>query len=212
VVITATTTPAPTPVPVTEQEFKERYQRFLTELKASIGFSEADLRRVIADNLLREKVREAIVADVPTVMEQVHARHILVDMEDEAKEVLERLKQGEDFAALAAELSIDSGTKDKGGDLGWFPRGEMDPAFEEAAFALAPGELSDPVQSSFGWHIIQVLERDPARPLSPDQLDRQRSNAFNQWLTDMKAQSDIQRFPIEDKVPPLGLLATPIAP
>jgi len=210
-VITATVTPAPTPVPVTEQEFKERYQRFLTELKASVGFSEGDLRRVIADSLLRDKLSQAIAAQVPNVGEQVHARHILVDMEDEAKQVLQRLEQGEDFAALAAELSIDPGSKEKGGDLGWFPRGVMDPNFEKAAFELAPGELSAPVQSQFGWHVIQVLERDPARPLSPDQWEQQKSNAFTKWLTDTAAQSNIQRFPIEDKVPPLGLLATPAA-
>lgn len=210
--ITATVTPAPTPVPMTEQEFKERYQSFLTELKASIGFSEGDFRREMADNLLRDRVRQVIVAQVPDVADQVHARHILVDMEDEAKEVLERLEQGEDFAALAAELSIDPGSKELGGDLGWFPKGQMDPAFEAAAFGLAPGELSDPIQSSFGWHIIQVLERDPARPLSPDQLEQQKADAFSKWLSDLEAQSNVQRFPIEDKIPPLGLLATPAAP
>jgi peptidyl-prolyl cis-trans isomerase C len=89
--------------------------------------------------------------------QEVHARHILVESEEEAKEVKERLKKGEDFAALAKEKSKD--TNAEGGDLGFFTRGQMLKPFEDAAFALDIGELSDPVQTQFGWHIIKVEEK-----------------------------------------------------
>ena len=95
--------------------------------------------------------------------QEVHARHILVSTEAEAKEVAERLKKGEDFAALAKENSKDAGAE--GGDLGFFTRGQMLKPFEDAAFALEIGQISEPVQTQFGWHIIKVEEkRDQALP------------------------------------------------
>jgi peptidyl-prolyl cis-trans isomerase C len=94
--------------------------------------------------------------------EEVHARHILVESEAEAKEVAERLNKGEDFAALAKEKSKD--TNAEGGDLGFFSRGQMLKPFEDAAFALDVGKISEPVQTQFGWHIIKVEEKRK-RPL-----------------------------------------------
>jgi peptidyl-prolyl cis-trans isomerase C len=95
--------------------------------------------------------------------QEVHARHILVATEAEAKEVAERLKKGEDFAAVAKEKSKDPGAE--GGDLGFFARGQMLKPFEDAAFALEVGQISEPVQTQFGWHIIKVEEkRDQALP------------------------------------------------
>lgn len=95
--------------------------------------------------------------------EQVTASHILVKTEDEAKAVEKRLSSGEDFAKVAKEVSIDPGSKDKGGDLGTFGKGQMDPAFEKAAFSLKPGAVSDPVKSSFGWHVIKVTSHQDAK-------------------------------------------------
>ncbi|MEX1061419.1 MAG: peptidylprolyl isomerase, partial [Methyloceanibacter sp.] len=95
--------------------------------------------------------------------QEVHARHILVSTEAEAKEVAERLKKGEDFAAIAKEKSKDTGAE--GGDLGFFARGQMLKPFEEAAFALDVGQISEPVQTQFGWHIIKVeAKRDQPLP------------------------------------------------
>ncbi len=106
--------------------------------------------------------------------EMVRARHILIKAEpgasDEekkkskarAEEVLQRLKKGEDFAKLAAEVSDDTGTKAKGGDLDFFPKGTMIPAFDEAAFSLKPGELSKVVETEYGYHIIKVEEKKAA--------------------------------------------------
>ena len=90
-------------------------------------------------------------------VEEIHARHILLPTEDEAKAALERIKKGEDFAKVATELSKDPAGD--GGDLGWFTKDRMVPEFADAAFKLQPGQISDPVKSQFGWHVIKVEER-----------------------------------------------------
>jgi peptidyl-prolyl cis-trans isomerase C len=89
--------------------------------------------------------------------EEVHARHILVETEDEAKEILEQIKNGADFATLAKEKSKDAGAD--GGDLGYFTKDQMVPEFAEVAFKMYPGQLSNPVKTQFGWHIIKVEDR-----------------------------------------------------
>src|SRR5712672_290423 len=90
--------------------------------------------------------------------QEVHARHILVETEDEAKAVADELKKGADFAELAKKKSKDPGASD-GGDLGFFTKDQMVPEFSNVAFALEPGKISDPVKSQFGWHIIKVEEK-----------------------------------------------------
>ena len=89
---------------------------------------------------------------------EVHARHILVETEDEAKAIAEELKKGADFAELAKKKSKDPGASD-GGDLGFFTKEQMVPEFSAVAFALEPGKISDPVKSQFGWHVIKVEEK-----------------------------------------------------
>lgn len=96
--------------------------------------------------------------------EEVKARHILVESEDQAKEIADKIAKGGDFVALAKEYSKDPGTKDAGGTLGYFGRGQMVPQFEEAAFKLKKGETSPPVQTQFGWHLIQVEDRRERKP------------------------------------------------
>jgi foldase protein PrsA len=113
---------------------------------------------------------------------------------------LSRLESGEDFAALANELSQDPGSPD--GDLGWFPRGMMVPEFEEAAFSLEPGATSDPVQTTYGYHIIQVLERDDNRELEEPILEQRKSSALSDWLTEQRTSDTVQRYWSSEKVPP----------
>jgi peptidyl-prolyl cis-trans isomerase C len=96
--------------------------------------------------------------------EEVRARHILVEKEDEAKAALARVRKGEDFAKVAAELSRDPGSGKEGGDLGYFTQDRMVPQFGAMAFQLKPGEISEPVQTQFGWHVIKVEDKR-AKPL-----------------------------------------------
>ena len=100
----------------------------------------------------RKAYDEAAKAEPPQA--EIHARHILLPTEDDAKKALARVKAGEDFAKVANELSKD--TAGDGGDLGWFTKDRMVPEFSEAAFKLKKGEISDPVKTQFGWHVIQV--------------------------------------------------------
>jgi len=132
---------------------------------------------------------------VPHEIEKVWARHILVDDEETAKEIRQRLLDGEDFAALAAEYSTDPGTADKGGDLGWFARGKMIPEFEEAAFTLPIGDISQPIQTQYGYHIIQVLGHANL-PMAAWEYQQACDERFKEWIDDIRASSEVQIFDI----------------
>ena len=125
--------------------------------------------RLLMDSLLANEGKAATTDDAMKKVyeeaskqisgeQEVHARHILVETEDEAKAVAEELKKGADFAELAKKKSKDPGASD-GGDLGFFTKDQMVPEFSAVAFTLEPGKISDPVKSQFGWHIIKVEEK-----------------------------------------------------
>jgi peptidyl-prolyl cis-trans isomerase C len=133
--------------------------------------------KVLLDEYLTREGKKAVTAEAAKKLydettkamapeEEAHARHILVEDEAQAKTVVERLKKGEDFAKVASELSKDPGSGKEGGDLGWFTKDRMVPEFAEAAFKLKKGEVSQPVKSQFGWHVIR-LEDKRTKPL-PD--------------------------------------------
>ncbi len=136
--------------------------------------------------------------------EQVHARHILLPSEAQAKLVLAKLQRGDRFDALARQYSQDPGSKDQGGDLGFLSRGTTVPEFEQVAFALRPGQTSGIVKSQFGYHIIQTLEYKAGLPAQltdavRDQIraqlvSKQQETAFAEWLKQQKAQAKIKRF------------------
>ncbi len=116
--------------------------------------------------------------------DEIHARHILVATEADAQAVLKRLKAGEDFAKVAKETSKDPGSE--GGDLGWFTKERMVPAFADAAFKLQPNTFSDPVKSQFGWHVIEVLGK---RPKTFPPFDQVKDQIVRYSI--QKAQSDL---------------------
>jgi parvulin-like peptidyl-prolyl isomerase len=199
---TAEITPTEVPTPMTRARFEELYGDFLTNLKNGTGLTEAEYRDVVEVTLLRGKMEEYVGQQVPTSEPQIRVRHILLDTEEEAQAVLQRLEDGEDFAALATEVSTDTLSAELGGDLGWIPKGKMDAAFDEVAFNLPVGEISDVVETPSGFHIILVEERDDDRELDHDILEQRRSDAFQVWLVDLEAEAEIERFWSADKVPP----------
>jgi len=186
-VSTATT---PTAVPTLEES---AYTTALQQLLDKNSLTEADFRKQLGQTLLREKLQTAIGQDqVPDTQEEVHARQILVTSSDQANDVLTQLQGGADFAQLAAQFSTDAASKSQGGDMGWFARGAQTKTLEDAAFALQPGQLSDVIQDTTGYRIIQVLERDPARAVPPDQLITQRQKAFTDWLSAQRSGSNVK--------------------
>ncbi len=202
VTATAEITPTSTPTPMTRQRFEELYAEFLTALREATGMSEAEYLQTVKADLLENKMKEYAARNVPTSERQIHARHILVETQEEAEAVLERLEAGEDFAALAEELSQDPGSAEEGGDLGWFPRRQMVTEFDEAAFSLSPGEISDIVETSFGFHIIKVEDVDEDRELEPVTLQQRIEEAYQIWAMQAVGKATIERYWSEDKAPP----------
>jgi parvulin-like peptidyl-prolyl isomerase len=195
---TAPALPSPTPVPelptasptpYTLEGFQGQFQKTLDDFK-TYGISEQTLRSVYEIQILRKKLMEQQVKDVPTTETQVLARHILVDTEAEAKAVEELLSQGVDFAEVARKYSKDTGSGQNGGELGWAPPSNYVTEFADAVSTLPIGQISEPVKSQFGYHIIQVVARDEL-PLSADQLDQKKQTAFDEWLKSIHDSSDI---------------------
>lgn len=126
-------------------------QAYIEKMASGWDMSEKAIRGYFEANKANYAVKEA-----------VQVRHILVESEAEARSLLLQALAGADFGELAAKASKDQGSAEKGGDLGWIEKGYTVPAFEEAAFSLRQGSLAGPVQSEYGWHVIQVLGRRPA--------------------------------------------------
>src|SRR3954447_5556633 len=162
------------------------------DFKKRLAFTRS---RLLMDSLLATEGKSATTEDSMkkvyeeaskqiTGEQEVHARHILVESEDEAKAVKEELNKGADFAELAKKKSKDPGASD-GGDLGFFTKDQMVPEFSAVAFALEPGKVSDPVKSQFGWHVIKVEEKRSRQAPAFDQVKGQ----IETYVT-RKAQAD----------------------
>jgi parvulin-like peptidyl-prolyl isomerase len=201
--ITPTFAPTLTPTEYTQEGFQALLDETVGRLNTEIGFSEKDVRTVIESQLYRQKVMEAVLdeMDLAREEEQVWARHILVADDATAKMVAEMLAAGKDWSQLAAEFSTDESNKDLGGDLGWFSRGAMVKEFEDAAFALEVGEISGPVATSFGIHIIQVLGHE-VRQLSESEYSQLRQTRFSEWLQEQRDQAEVEIRDIwQERVP-----------
>lgn len=190
---TATTGPSPTPrpteTPYTQEGFDLRFGDAITAVE-DLGLSEAQYRLLIKTELLRKKLYEQVTADVPKVTEQIWVRHILVSDEETALSVLERLNAGEDFGKIAQELSEDPGSAVKGGDLGWSKPDQYISEFAEASLNLKIGEISDPVQTQYGFHIIQKMGQTDI-PLSSSQWETARQQAFTEFLTNLRTEAEV---------------------
>jgi peptidyl-prolyl cis-trans isomerase C len=163
----------------------------LAAWEATHGYTEADFRDDLRLQMAAALMRDKIAASIPATAEQVHVKQILLYNADAAQQALGYLKAGWKFPDLAAQY--DPVTK---GELGWFPRGYLsDPAIEKAAFALQPGQFSDIIQTQAGYDILYLVERDPARLLSPDALLTLQQHAVQNWLAAQRNQSKILFVP-----------------
>ncbi len=196
-----TDTPEPTSTPISYDYFQQQKKTFLDNISKNAGIGESDFRRMIETTLLRRKLQDAMSKDVATTAEQVNARHILVNDMVAANKVEEELKNGGDFAKLAAQYSTDTSNKDQGGDLGWFAKGAMVKEFEDAAFSLKVGEVSQPISTTYGLHIIQVLGHEQNRPLDASALQQVQSQALNDWLQTTRLKAKIDRYYSDAYVP-----------
>jgi peptidyl-prolyl cis-trans isomerase C len=166
--------------------------------RAKDAASEEEMRKVY-DEAVKPMAQE----------EEVHARHILVETEDEAKAILEQLKGGADFATLAKEKSKDPGGAD-GGDLGFFAKGQMVPEFSEVAFKMFDGQLSNPVKTQFGWHIIRMEEKRK-RPVPEYDKVRDQIEAYvgrraqTEFVAQLREQAKIERLDRPAGAPPAGI-------
>jgi parvulin-like peptidyl-prolyl isomerase len=201
----------PTATSVALEEFTKNYSSWLQVA----GISEGDLREIVRREMLFSRAQRALQDRIPASTDQVHIRHIQAADQDTAKSILERAKaidfatNPDGFAELAREVTEDALSKDEGGDLGWSLRelliDDYGEAFADAAFALyTPGSLSGVVEGANGWHIIQLVERDPERPIDGDQWDTLWNRALSLWLERQKETAQIERYWSSDKVPPSG--------
>ena len=207
-------------VEITEEEVENSYKTFLSmlgededflQVLQENGLDEDFIKNVIIRKSLitefyaneyfysievsEEDAREHYESNIELYKnEQVRARHILISDEELAKELLERLKNGEDFAALAKQYGED-GTKEVGGDLDYFSRGRMVPEFEEPVFKLEVGQLSDIIQSRFGYHLVlledRIVDEIPFEEEKQYIMDELRSIAFEKHLQELQENSKI---------------------
>jgi parvulin-like peptidyl-prolyl isomerase len=189
---------APEPTPTVEPDdaratsaanFDNYQDLVLSEAHMSVD----DYRRLIAmPTLAREKVNAYFTQQLGQSAEQVHAAHILVGTRELADSLYAQLQEDADqFAHLASEASVDTATAPNGGDLGWFTRGIMVEAFEEVAFGLPPGTISEPFQTEFGWHIVQVIDHENDRALTDAQIQQSSQSMAERWLNEQHAALDV---------------------
>jgi peptidyl-prolyl cis-trans isomerase C len=166
---------------------------------------------VVRPAIARERIDHQMTADVGQSAEQVHAAHILVDTKDLADAIYADVAAGTlSFEQAAIDQSVDTATAPNGGDLGWFTRGQMVDQFEQVAFTTAPGQISVPFETEFGWHIVKVIDHAADRAMTDDQIAQVRNARIDDWLAGKKAtlsiESDIEPTPTpavpESFVPP----------
>jgi len=151
-----------------------------------VGMSEEALRQLVRVDLYRGKLFDYLTVDMSAESDHVWARHILVEDQETAQSLLDEINQGADWAQLALDNSLDTSNAERGGDLGWFDFNQMVEPFALAAFELEIGEISIPVESNFGWHIIQVLGKE-TRPTNASSLAQEQNGVFNDFVTGLRA-------------------------
>jgi parvulin-like peptidyl-prolyl isomerase len=180
-----------------DRQYRQLYRQRLNDLKVD----EKQYRTITRASIMRDKMREKLSDRVPAVADQVHARVIAVTDEKALTDVQNRLKKGEDFGALAKEVSVDEDTKKDGGDLGWLPRRVMDRPFDDMVFKLDVNGVSDPFiiprQGAAGqdtiW-IVQVIDKAEARQVEGNNREKLKDRALEDWLDEERQQNVVERY------------------
>ena len=184
-----TAAPAAAPTSVTKDEYSQALDEYLTGFD-EYGVNEEVLNKIIEAQLYREKLSEILSAGVINEEEQVWARHILVEDLDTAEMILTNLDDGEStWEDLALEYSIDTSNAANGGDLGWFSEGTMVTEFNDAAFDGEIGEILGPVETQFGFHLIEVLGHE-VRPLDDTEFENRINLALVDLISEIKGPAE----------------------
>tara|TARA_B100000029_G_scaffold506193_1_gene588500 strand:+ start:66875 stop:67819 length:945 start_codon:yes stop_codon:yes gene_type:complete len=191
-------------ITVTNRQLEEAYADSVSARGGQTGFeqwldeniyTEVEFQAYLEEQLFATKVRELVLNDVGTHAEQVNARHIVVATREQAEDLRSKIISGADFATIASLHSLDRSTSMNGGDLGWFPRGLLTMlALEAEAFSLDPGQLGDIVETEIGFHIIQTIDRNLERELTPNTAIVVRRTTLDRWLADLRSQAVIEKF------------------
>jgi foldase protein PrsA len=187
----------------TELGGREAYEQLLKKHGLTEQAVLTELRPVVLGENIKQKLQERVqVSDAQVrqaYADSTRARHILVESGEEARKIKDRLAAGEEFGVLARERSTDETTKENGGDLGFVKRGMMVPQFEQALFAAKPGEVVGPVQTQFGFHVIQRLPEPPFEQvqaqLKEDLLQQQRGQVVSDFLAQQRTKAKVEVNP-----------------
>jgi Parvulin-like peptidyl-prolyl isomerase len=198
---TETATITPTPTEYTYAGYKNMYATIVANTNTNTSFSEQELRDYIRTTLYEQKLFKEVVSKVALEQDMVWARHILVTDQTTADTIEAALKKGTDWTSLAAQYSSDTNTSYYGGDLGWLTKGVKGTAFDDAAWAMKIGAISDPVKTDNGYEIIQVLGHEK-RQLTSNELTSAQSAAYQQFITDAKTELKVTKYDIWASVVP----------
>jgi len=191
-----------------DKEVKERVAQVEERVIEEV-YLQRLVEKSVTDAALHKRYDE-YVKSTPA-RQEISARHILVQTEDQAKDIRAQIVKGADFAKLASEKSLDPSAKAQGGELGFFTRDEMVPEFSEAAFKLKDGEISQPVKTQYGWHIIKVEAHRTQQPSFEEMKDKlafdMQSQVRNDTVAKMRKTAKVEKFNLDG-----SKAATPGAP
>jgi foldase protein PrsA len=199
------------PTPIPQEELDSRYQASLQQM----GISDSQFREIVRHDLLRGKLQEYLANQVATTGVVAHARIIQTETEQEARDALNQIEGGEDFAIVAQEVSTDTLTAENGGDLGWVTTGQISSRYgedlERAVFSMSPGDIRV-VQSNDMWYVVELIDLDENGPLPEEVVNARKASALSDWLQARKASPDVQIERLLDTASATNPLLTPQLP
>jgi len=208
---TPVTDTATIPTPIPQEELDARYRASLQQM----GVSDSSFREIVRRDLLRSKLQEYLASQVETTGPIADARIIQTETEQEARDALNRIESGEDFAIVAQEVSTDTQTADIGGDLGWITTGQISSRYgedlERSVFSMSPGDIRV-VQSNDMWYVVELVDLDENGPLPEDVVNSRQASALSDWLQARKASPDVEIERLLDTTSITNPLLTPQLP